>query len=537
MKKLLGLMFVAVLALAGCGSSSDGNVLRLPTLEVEGLDVTQATYSQTSEMMAGVYEGLYVGAGEGITEPAGALGDPEISEDGLTYTFKLNDKNSWVDSNGEIMEPVTANDYVYAWQRMVNPESAAQYAYIFEVVAGYEDAIAGNVEQLGVKAVDDYTLEVKLAYPAPYFQSMMAFNAFNPINKTIAEQSGEAYGTTADSVWYNGPFYITEFDKTGTIKMVKNENYWDAARVELDGVELVFIKDSATEFASYEAGEIDKAKIPSPEQYKISQEKYNDQISFASQAGTMGFYYNTESELTGDQNLRKALSAAINAEEIANEIYGAGTQVARTFVPAELTESSYGKKFSEYNGGELAKYDPAAAKEYMAKAEESLGMKASDINVRLLVASNDTNKALAEYLQSQFASTLGIQVTIDQGDQSAYSTKRNSGDFDMVYGGWSADYADAGNFLGLFQSNFVDGLNTSRYTNEAYDEAFQVANKEQDPESRNEQFAALEKQIIEEEANFTPVIIRGSSRLVNPKYEIPTDAVNKVSYKFYTVNE
>ncbi|KAI0986941.1 hypothetical protein GJ496_006716 [Pomphorhynchus laevis] len=539
MKKILGLLLIAIVVLAGCSGSKDPLVFKRATSEVEGLDISQASYSQSFDLYEAIFEGLYVINKDGEIEPGGATELPMISEDGMTYTIKLKDNVKWVDSSGEEKGTVTANDYIFAWKRMVDPETGASYSYIYDMIEGYEEAAAGDLDKLGVKALDDTTIEIKLAYPAPYFTSMLAFGSFNPIAEEsvkAATDAGDTYAATEKTVWYNGPFYVEKFDKTGTIKTVKNEKYWDVANVTLNGVEYVFMKDSNTQFTAFQSNEVDYATIPSPEQHSVAKESFPESLKERKEAGTMVLYFNNESGDTTNVNLRKAIQSSINTAEIADNIYGGGTKAADTFVPGELTESAYDVNFKDLTGS-LSAFDIEAGKAYLAKAEEELGKKANEMNLTFLLASGDTNKTLAEYIQSQLTANLGINVTIEQLDQSAYSDKRNSGNFDIVYGGWSSDYGDAGNFLGLFQSAFINGLNTSRYSSTDFDEAFKKANQEKDPVSRNAQFAVLETRIVKDEAVLVPLVKRGKDVLVSPKFNFYTDPVYKVSSKFITVNE
>ena len=530
-----GVMILAlILVLAGCGSSKNEKVFKVTTSEIEGLDISLATFSQTFDVMAAIYEPLFLPNNEGELVPAGASELPTISSDNLTYTIKLREDAKWTDSTGAEKRGVTAEDYVYSWKRTINPETKSSYGYIFAPIAGYEEASKGEIDKLAVKAVDDHTLEIKLKEPAPFFTELLAFAVYAPIAKEMVEENGTAYGQSNSSVWYNGAFYVTSYDKASSINTVKNENYWDKELVQLDGVNFITTTDDSTAFASFQSGAVDLSKIPSPEQFKVAEKDMKDSIQYKDEAGNMVFYLNTQDGPFKNVNLRKAVSMAIDNESIANNIYGAGTKAINTFIPGSLTKSSYGVNFTDYTG-ELKSFNVEEAKKHLALAEKELGLSASEIKIDLLVAENDVNKTLAELTASQLKNNLGITVNIKIQPSTAYIESKNVGAFDMIYSGWSADYGDASNFLYLFKSELIGGQNTPRYNNSEYDKAFDQANLIADEKSRNEAFAKLETQIVKDEAILVPIINRGKDILVNPRFKYVTHPIYKTAYKFVEI--
>jgi len=195
------------------------------------------------------------------------------------------------------------------------------------------------------------------------------------------------------------------------------------------------MKDQQTQFNSFQAGEIDMADIPGPEQYKTAEANFPKDVVFRDEAGTSSLYINNEAKYTSNLNLRKAVQASINVDVLASDIMGSGTKSVQSYIPGSLTEGSYGINFADINGPLMA-FDPVVGKEFLASAITELGLSsASEISLEFLIAAGDTNKAIAEYIQSQLATNLGITVTIKQLDQQAYSQARNDGYFDLVYGG------------------------------------------------------------------------------------------------------
>lgn len=532
MKKLLVTLTLAIIALAGCGSASDeGVVLKIATPQIETLDVTLATYEQTFEVYASIYECLYTINETGEIVPAGAASMPVVSEDGLTYSIMLNEDAIWADNTGEVQRNVVANDYVVAWQRMLDPEVGAAYSYIYDIIEGYEAALAGDGDKLGIKAISDTELEITLKHPAPHFTEMLVFYPFAPL---APELLNEAYGTTGESVWYNGPFYLDAYDNTGIINAVKSPGYWDVDNVELDGVKYITMDEATTEFNAFQAGEVDVSVIPGPEQLVTANTDFPEHVVFKPSSGTMVLYQNTEGEYTSNVNFRKALQHAVNTTAIAQEIIGGGVLPATTFVPGELTEGSYGVNFKDLTG-DLSSYDEVLAKEYLALATSEMGVSASDISIDLLVSSSVTSD-LPAYLQSQLESILGITVNIDSAEQNSFYDQVDNGFFDLCFSGWIADYGDAGSFLGLFKSMYIGGLNTSRYTNDEYDVAFDKANQIVDGDERNAAFAALETHIVKDEAALIPLYHRGNNGLVRDTFNMPTHPFYIVSSKFITTN-
>ena len=251
--------------------AKDDKTLNLSTTsDIPSLDVSKATDSESFQTMNSTMEGLTRIDANGKVQP-GVAESWEVSEDGLTWTFKLRKNSTW--SNGT---PVTAKDFEYSWKRTLTPETASEYGYIMADIVGssIDEIKANGVDGVGVKALDDYTLEVKLNRPVAYFAELMSFQVFFPQNQEFVESCGDAYGSAVDKQLYNGPFTLTTWKMEDQYSMTKNPNYWDAANVKLEKINTKVVKDTGAAINLYEAGQIDVVGLSSDyvDKYKDSKE-------------------------------------------------------------------------------------------------------------------------------------------------------------------------------------------------------------------------------------------------------------------------
>lgn len=251
--------------------AKDDKTLNLSTTsDIPSLDVSKATDSESFQTMNSTMEGLTRIDENGKVQP-GVAESWEVSEDGLTWTFKLRKNSTW--SNGT---PVTAKDFEYSWKRTLTPETASEYGYIMADIVGssIDEIKANGVDGVGVKALDDYTLEVKLNRPVAYFAELMSFQVFFPQNQEFVESCGDAYGSAVDKQLYNGPFTLTTWKMEDQYSMTKNPNYWDAANVKLEKINTKVVKDTGAAINLYEAGQIDVVGLNSDyvDKYKDSKE-------------------------------------------------------------------------------------------------------------------------------------------------------------------------------------------------------------------------------------------------------------------------
>ncbi|WP_313629158.1 peptide ABC transporter substrate-binding protein [Enterococcus italicus] len=530
MKWAYGLVTIFGLALAGCSttggssstatSSSSGGEAKDQTFkvvvqqEMPSADLSLATDTISFSALNNVYEGLYRLDKDNNPEPAGAAEKATVSDDGLTYTIKLREDAKW--SNGDA---VTAADYVYGWQRTVNPKTASEYAYLFSPVKNADDITAGKtaVDQLGIKAVSDYELEITLTKATPYFDYLLAFPSFFPQNQKVVEENGSNYAQTSDNAVYNGPFTLTDFDGPGTDtewSYTKNDTYWDKDNVKLSKIDVSVVKESSTSLNLFQDGEADDVILSG----ELAQQMANDK-SFVSQPEATTTYLEMNQRDAdspfNNENLRKAISYAIDRDALVNSILGDGSIASTGLVPSNLTFSpSDNEDFTKAAGTELS-YSKKQAKEYWEKAKKELGI--TSLSFDILSSDTDSSKKITEYLQSAIQEALdGVTVTLSPVPFSVRLDRSNSGDFDVVMGGWGADYADASSFLDLFVSG--NSYNRGQWSNSDYDAAIKAASTTDvsDADKRWDDMVDAEK-ILMDTQGVIPLYQKAEAHLRNTK--------------------
>ncbi len=536
MKKLLSLLAAFVLVLAGCGATD--SFVYTVSAPVETLDPKDASYNQTFTVFADIYTGATIVDPDGKIQNGGAE-NIEVSEDGLTYTITLRDDMTWVDSTGAEKGNVTASDYEYTYKRMVDPASASVYSYIFEVVDNANEITAGEMDpdKLAVTAIDDYTLEIKLDHVAPYFDSMLAFGSFVPQSQAAIEEYGKDYGTSAETTWYNGPYYVTSYDPNYEITVAKNESYYNADNVSVSNITYRLNEDSTARYNSFIGGEVDFAEISTPEDYKLGQEAgiIEDQMTAYSYYAVLN---NDESSVTSDPDLRQAISAGFNREQILKSVYGDINEPLEYLIPEGITPTAYdGVEYRDYSEDSLITYDEDKANEYFDKYMEKMGYtKRSQIEIEFLTSDNGQGTKLAEVIKSYYEQTFGITVNTTVQPFTQYVDSRSSGAFDMYVQGWGPDYADPSTYLSLWQSSQIGIQNYAGYSDEEFDKLYEEANAETDTEKRFTEFAELEKMVIDS-GTVIPFYQKNNPVVVTEGYTLPNHLFMKISHEFLTESE
>jgi oligopeptide transport system substrate-binding protein len=479
---LLGFISLTSIALVACGggsntadngsSSNDQKVFRyVERQEMPSADPSVATDEVSFVALNNVYEGIYRLDKDSKPQPAGAAEKAEVSEDGLTYKIKLRKDAKWTDD-----KPVTAADYVYGWQRTVDPATGSEYAYMFNSVKNAEKISKGEMkkEELGIKAINDYELEITLEKATPYFDYLLAFPTFLPQRQDIVEKYGKDYTTTSDKAVYNGPFTLTDFDGPGTDtswSYTKNDKYWDKDTVKLDKVAIDVVKEAPTSLNLFQDGQADEVPLSG----ELAQQMKNDP-DYIILKGASTFYFEPnqreENSPYRNANLRKALSYAIDRKALVEQILANGSAVPTGLVPEGLAaDPKNDEDFAKESGNEVV-YDVAKAKEAWKKAKQELGI--TTLTADLLIDDTDNAKKMAEYLQGSLSDTLdGLKVTVSPVPFSVRLDRSNKGDFDIAVSAWGADYADPSSFLDLFTTD--NSYNRGRYSNPEYDKLVESA--------------------------------------------------------------
>ncbi|MGG3914643.1 peptide ABC transporter substrate-binding protein [Rossellomorea vietnamensis] len=528
MKKKFSFLLVLLLALstflAACGGDekADGDkeksgaggsdekkeqVLNLlEASEIPSMDSTLATDSVSFNVMNNVLEGLYR-LGENDEAVLGmAAEEPQISEDGKTYTFKIRDAK-W--SNGD---PVTANDFVYAWKKALNPDTGAEYAYIMYDIKNAAKVNSGDlpVDELGVKATDDKTLEVQLETPVPYFKALLSFATFYPQNQKFVEEQGDKFGLEADTVVYNGPFTLSEWKHEQSFKLSKNEDYWDAETVKLKEVNFNIVKDTATGVNLYETNKADIAGLSAE-----FVDKYKSDENFKTRAATSVYFLrlNQGNEVLKNVNARKAIDAAYDKQGMVDVLLNNGSIPAYYLVPKDFVTGPDGTEYREAVG-DFGGFDAKKAADYWAKAKEELGK--DSIELELLNYDSDSSKKIGEFLKEQLEQNLeGLTVKIKAQPFKQKLELETKGQYDFSFAGWGPDYPDPMTFVDMF---VTDGAhNQMGYSNAEYDKKIEQAKGEllDDLDARWQAMVDAEKILFDDQA-ISPMYQKGVSYLERP---------------------
>lgn len=482
-KKLLVCLCSSVkaLSLVACSgtndSSSDENTVTLAKeLDVISMDSSYATDGSSIEAIQATIDGLLTVDADGNLIPALAKEKAKVSEDGLTYTYELRDAK-W--DNGKA---VTANDFVYAWQRTVS-NADAEYNYLYgedgACIANADAIVAGDkkASELGVKAVNDTTLEVTLSKPCAYFENLMSFPVFFPINQEFAEEKGDQYALTPENMLSCGAYKMTSWETGSKYVLEKNESYYDADSVKVDKLVFNVVKDLSSSALAFESGDVQFTKLNKD---LVDKYKDADEYSEVLEGYLWYFQYNFENEYLANENIRKAISLAIDKEDLVNNVLKDGSIVAKGFVPTALATGPDGKDYRETAPSYMDTNIDEAKKCWEAGLKE-LGV--DSISLNMLFDNADPAKSAAEYLQSHLQSTLdGLTIEMVAQEKNNRIEMQKSRDFDISLTRWGPDYADPTTYLYLMTTG--NSYNYGDYTNKEYDNKINEAADAKDAETR-----------------------------------------------------
>ena len=467
---------------------SGGTLNMRNTMEPTSLNTLLATYAYDFTPINAMIECLYRDDENDVPQPAGAE-TVDISDDKLVYTFHLREDATW--SNGD---PVVATDYEFAWQQALNPEVASDYAYMLYFIHNAEPYFNGEVEwsEVGVKVIDEYTLEVTLDNPLPYATDLFAFPTLAPINQKFYEEVGaDKYATDAEYFCCNGMYELTEWSHNSQIVFQKREDYWNADAVGPDEIVYKIITDSQAGLNSYLSREIDYTDLDSGEVVQQA-EAAGFEVGVKPARSSYYLIVNTEDEFMSNQNLRLALAYSIDKQALVDTVYQNDNQPMTSFTPPAIygAAGADGPTFQEALLEERGEMYPASgdlekAQEYLQAALEELGCTVDELNLSIDCADDSLRRNCATFLQEQWRQNLGIEnITVNSMQTKQVSANRQSGDYCMSLGGWSPDYNDAINFLDLWVTD--GGNNDSFWSNEEYDNLIAQATAEADEEVRQQ---------------------------------------------------
>ncbi|MBC1499299.1 peptide ABC transporter substrate-binding protein [Listeria weihenstephanensis] len=523
---LLSMLTIMTAVLVACGggdtskdevsTSGKKTVNLMESAEIPSMDSKKGTDGVSFTAQNTVFEGLYYLDKDDQVQPGVAKADPEINDDQTVYTIKLRDDAKW--SNGT---SVTAKDFVYSWRKIVDPKTAAEYAVIFSGVVKNATKITNGEmkpEELGVKAIDDNTLEVTLEQPVPYFHSLLTFPTFYPQNEEYVEKQGKDYAKDSEHMIYNGAFTMKDWNNTSkSWSYEKNNKYWNKGDIKLDKINLQVIKDPGSAVNLYTTGKLDRATLSGD----YAKQKQSDK-DFTSNLDAFVYFLKFNQKLDGkatifaNENARKAIATVIDKETMVDTVLANGSEPIDGLVPSKFTFNPETKEDFRKENGDLLTYDKAKAQEYWKKAKQELGQ--DSITLEFLSDDQEFSKKMSEYIQNELQTSLdGLKINIKTVPYKSRLKLDETQDYELQLARWGPDYQDPSTFLGVFET--TSSYNRSSYSNPEYDKllkeaATTLATK---PEERWKALLQAEKILIEQDTGVAPLYQNGVAALQNPK--------------------
>ena len=530
MGKLALLSLVSLAVLGACGttnkkdatnsdkSESIPQVINITSeAQISTMDPALAADTTSTLAMNQVYEGLYVLGKDDEFVLGVAKEEPEISEDQTTYTFKLREDSKWSDGS-----QVTANDFVYGWQQIVTPAVGSPNADVMVGVIKnakeiYEDG--ADPKTLGVKALDDTTLEVQLERPVPYLKSLLTFAIFYPKKEAFITEQGKDYAASSDNILYNGPFVMSGWEAfADEWTYTPNEEYWDKEAVKLESASVQVIKTPSTAVNLFESGEVDVVNKLTSEYAK----NYKENESFLPVEQYVTFFLKLNAERSGketplaNKDLRQAIAQSFDKEAFVTNILGDGSTATDNLIPKGQTKDpESGTDFTEVAKKEntYLTYNPDEAKKSLDLAKKELGDK---IELEFLTDDTEVAKTSAEFFSNQIETNLpGVKINIVQVPFTVRVERDQKKDYDIELSGWGTDYRDPLTVMRIFVTNNSSGGIT--YSSKKYDQLINDS-REKDAGDVNKRFANFiqaENELINEDTVIAPIYNRSLAILAN----------------------
>ena len=491
MKKVLALLFAALMVFScfACNTQGPAEEFELNVniaSEPESIDPALNTAVDGAVMINHMFEGLYkwIDNGNGVAKLVlGQAESVDVNAEKTVYTFKIRENAKWSDG-----QAVTASDFVYSWQRLVDPATAADYCYMADILLNANEIMAGEKDksELGVKAIDEHTLEVTLHTPCPYFEEIMAFPSLMPVRQDMIEKGGDQWTFDLSTYVGNGPYKMESWEHNSKIRLVKSENYYDYAKLGPNAINFALMDDANAIYAAFNSGqlnfieEVPVAEIPTlVEQGKLNIDKY---------IGTYYVCFQTQKAPFDDVRVRKAFSLAIDRNYIVEQITRTGQIPASGFVPYGVNDALgiEGDDFRTVGGN----YMDVSKEAYEANCEEARRLLAEAGYeggagfpvVEYLYNTSDNHKAIGEALQQMWQDELGVTVNLVNQEWNTFLQTRKEGNYSIARNGWIADYNDPMSFLDMWLTG--GGNNDAHYSNAEYDALIMQAKSTSDAAER-----------------------------------------------------
>ncbi len=547
LKKIFSLILAMTLSTTlfiGCSgnekSKTDGNTI---TNEVkqeivynlgadpQTIDPLLNTAIDGSNVIVNAFECLMV-LNENNEAVPGAAESYEVSDDGLVYTFKLRKDGKWSDG-----EPVTANDFYYAWMRGLNKETAAEYCYQFFYIKNGEKYYNGEAtaDEVGLKVLDDYTLEITLEAPTAYYTQLLAHQTYSPVREDIVTANPDTWATSPDTYIGNGPFKLVQWDMKDQLVFEKNENYWDKDSVKLESLTFKLVTDDTTAYSELKAGNFDMVNSvptneiePGIEEGLVHVNPKLGNYYFAINVGKQDTLSEDVKEVLNNKLVRQALNLAIDRQEIIDNVGKAEQIPAYSFVPQGITDE---------NGNDFASkeyYDPSDMEGNIAKAKELLKEAGYENGngiptIELMYNSEGAHKDICQIIQQNWEE-IGVNVELTNQEWAVFLNTRQQGDYQIARHGWIGDYIDPMTFLDLWVTG--GGNNDCGFSNARYDELIAAAKVETDSAKRLEMLREAED-ILMDEMPILPIYYYTTVTAANENVKgVRISTLGKISFKY-----
>lgn len=474
-------------------------------------DPGQAQDSQANTVLNLMYEGLTRIDDSGQAVPAAA---EKWDVDGTKYTFHLRQGATW--SNGD---PVTAEDFVFAWERVLSPKTdpAPPYAYQLYYIKGakeYNEGTITDFNEVGVKAIDANTLEVNLSAPTPYFLGLTSFYTFFPIHQSVKEDP--KWAVNKDKMVVNGEFTLTTWDKGQTIELTKNDKYWDAESIKLNTINMSLVESGATELASYKNGELDRAGNPNGEiptdQIPIVKNELKDEFNVKGIASTYYYQFNVTAKPFDNEKIRKAFAMSISRQDLVDKVSLGGQIPAYGFVPPGI-EGADGEFRATHADSEYFQENYDDAKKLLEEGMKEEGYTKLP-EVTLIYNTSEGHKKVALAIADMWKKNLGVDVKTENQEWGVFLENRNSLNYQVARAGWTADYSDPMTFLDMWTTG--GGNNDVGFANPEYDKLIEEAKASDDVKLRDEKFTQAEKILVKDNMAILPLYYYTNVSLVKP---------------------
>lgn len=508
------------------GTAAEGSITFNLGSEPPKMSSILSTDTTSFTILRHVMEGLTILSQTDTVLP-GIAESWDISDDALTYTFHLRDAK-W--SNGD---PVTANDFKFAWMTVLNPDTPAGYNYMLYVIKGaqaYNEG-KGSADDVAINVIDDKTLEVTLEAVTPYFLDLCAFGTFLPVNEAFYSQYGDQYATEADNMLYDGPYTMTTWDHESQIVMTKNADYYAADTIAIDQLVALMITDTNVAMNTFQSGEADMIGLNGEQSATMAAQ--GETVQSYSDASSWCLAFNQEKTTMANENLRKALTLSIDRQSFITNVLKNNSSPAYNWTPPGVNNGDVSFQTQLPNGGAYFKdADIEGAKAALELAKTELGM--DTITVELLTDDSDTAKLMAAYYQACWKE-IGIESTIVSVPFKDRLARQDSKEYEISSYGWGPDYNDPMTFLDLFVSG--SGNNLIGLKSDEYDSKIEAAKVETDYDTRTQLLVDCENMLIEH-YYVGPVYFRMRDYITSAKLQgVVRTGFQDINFRWATIAE